>query len=57
MAATAVPVAGCRCRWLQEALAAEIGSEDPRNGELTVRLLEAPFVYDTDRAEADSWAM
>ncbi|GLC42145.1 hypothetical protein PLESTB_000635800 [Pleodorina starrii] len=43
---------------LQEALAAEIGCEDPRNGELTVRLLEAPFVYESsDRAEAESWAI
>ncbi|KXZ53919.1 hypothetical protein GPECTOR_6g837 [Gonium pectorale] len=42
---------------LQEALAAEIGSEDPRNGELTVRLLEAPFVFEADAAEAASWAI
>ncbi|GIL52118.1 hypothetical protein Vafri_8045 [Volvox africanus] len=42
---------------LQEALATEIGSEDPRNGELTVRLLETPFVFGTDRAEAESWVI
>lgn len=42
----------------QEALAAEVGHEDPRNGELAVRLLEAPFVLEAaDRAEADSWAI
>ncbi|GLI64360.1 hypothetical protein VaNZ11_007601 [Volvox africanus] len=42
---------------LQEALANEIGAEDPRNGELTVRLLETPFVFGTDRAEAESWVI
>jgi hypothetical protein len=42
---------------LQEALVAEIGCEDPRNGELTVRLLDLPFVFEGDRAEADSWAI
>ncbi|KAG2496729.1 hypothetical protein HYH03_005142 [Edaphochlamys debaryana] len=42
---------------LQEALAAELGSEDPRNGELTVALLERAFVEEADRAEAESWAI
>lgn len=42
---------------LQAQLAAEVGSEDPRNGELTVRLLELPFVYDGDKAEAETWVV
>ncbi|MEW5309299.1 MAG: hypothetical protein WDW38_001194 [Sanguina aurantia] len=40
---------------VQLQLAEEVASEDPRNGEVVVRLLDLPFVTESDRAEIESW--
>jgi len=37
----------------------EVASEDPRNGELTVRVLDRPFIDlpNEDKNDVDSWAV
>lgn len=47
-------------RELQELLrqfVAEVACEDPRNGEITVRLVDLPFIMETDHHEQALWAL
>lgn len=42
---------------LQQQLVAEVAGEDPRNGEVTVRLVDLPFVLDSEQDQHALWAM
>lgn len=55
-AAAAAKEASAALRALQAQLAEEVAAEDPRNGEVTLLMIDRPFVTEKDlRAEADSW--
>ena len=42
---------------MQQQLVAEVASEDPRNGEVTVRLVDLPFVLESDEEQQALWAL
>ena len=42
---------------LQQQFVAEVACEDPRNGEVTVRMVDLPFVFDSDQEQQALWAM
>lgn len=41
----------------QERLRAEIGQEDPYNGELVIKHIDKPFILATETAEIQSWEL
>ncbi|KAG1655491.1 hypothetical protein FOA52_008962 [Chlamydomonas sp. UWO 241] len=42
---------------MQQQLASEVAAEDPRSGEITVRLVDLPFVSEADQQQAALWAI
>ncbi|GAX74136.1 hypothetical protein CEUSTIGMA_g1585.t1 [Chlamydomonas eustigma] len=42
---------------LKEQLVSEVACEDPRSGEITVRLVDLPFISDSDLEEQAMWAI
>ena len=42
---------------MRQQLVAEVASEDPRNGEVTVRLVDLPFVLESDEEQQALWTL
>jgi hypothetical protein len=58
MPANAWAARACTLQALLAQLADEVAGEDPRNGELLVRLVDAPFVaLPGDKGELESWVV
>lgn len=44
-------------RELKSQFVSEVAGEDPRNGEITVKLVDLPFVFESDSHENALWAL